>query len=122
MQVSNGTIWQAKGPLGELIKQPLPIKSAYWLAKLARQIGEQYAIIDQLRAKLIVQYGTDDGKGNTTIKPGDENWQAFASAFNELMEMTADLKGEKVKVPANDDLTVSPADLMALEEFVEVVV
>lgn len=119
MLVTNLEIWQAREPLQELLKEPWPVKTAYWLAKLARKCGEQYADIDGVRVKLIKQYGASGENGQVSISPDAPNWPQFAAQFNELMELTVDIPIDRVVLP-DSDLQVTPVALMALEPFVEV--
>lgn len=123
MQATNGDIWNAREALSELLKEKLPVKTAYWLAKLARKASEHLRDIDLMRVKLIREHGTADEKGNTEVKRDSEQWPAFEVAFNELMAETVELEGlpmEKITLPSDNGLCISAATLMVLEPFVEV--
>ena len=120
MKVTNGEVWQAREPLQSLLREPWPVKTAYWLAKLARKINEQVAVMEPVRVGLIRQYGTTDEKGQVSIKPGDPRWDEFVPAFDELMAQQEDLGIDKIILPASDEIRVTPAALLALEPFVEV--
>ena len=119
MQVENGVIFQAREPLAELLKERLPIKTAYWLTRLAKQVNEHYATIEDLRVRLITEYGTANGNKQVSVTPDNPKWPEFVAAFNELMAEQTEITVPKVKLPP-DGLQVTPATLMALEEFIEV--
>lgn len=121
MKVKNGDIWQAREPLQGLLKEAWPVKTAYWLAKLARKIGEHHRDIDQTRVKLIQQYGTANEQGSIEVKAGDENWERFAAEFNELMDVEVELENiDKIVLPNAEGVAVTPAAMLLLEPFVEV--
>lgn len=123
MRVTNGDIWAAREPLAELVKEVLPVKTAYWLAKLARKVAEHARDIEAVRVRLIREHGSADEKGNILVSPESEAWPAFAAAFNELMAEQVELEGlpmEKIALPSDNGLCVSAASLLALDAFLEV--
>lgn len=123
MQVSNADIWNARAAFDELLKERLPVKTAYWLAKLARKVGEQARDIETVRVKLVKDYGQPDEQGNVMVAPDSPQWVPFTTAYGELMAETVELEGlpaEKLLLPSDNGLHVSAATLLALEPFVEV--
>ncbi len=125
MQVTNGDIWQARGPLQEVLAVKWPIKTAYWLGKLGQEIDRHYGLLDQMRVKLVQQYGTE-GNGQFTISPESPEWVQFATEMNELMMIQVEIPYERIILPPRIDKDESkapeflPATLMALDPFVEV--
>lgn len=129
MQATNGEIWNAKAALQELIKEVLPVKTAYWLTKLVRKADEQLRDIEAVRVKLMNQYGQRGEDGNLVADAHNnvvmipENQAAFATTFNELLSETVEVEGlpmEKILLPSDNGLCISAATLLALEPFVEV--
>lgn len=120
MQVCNGDAWVAKAPLQELLKEPWPVKAAYSLARLGRRLNEQIAIIDEVRNRLINQYGEKGEKGQVTISAESPNWPQFIAAYNELMDEPVDIALDKIVLPDVEGLSVLPQTLMSLDAFVEV--
>lgn len=118
LTVRNGDVWAAKDALAELIKEPWPVKTAYGLAKLARRVGEQYSLIDQVRTGIIRQYGTTGENGQVSIQPDSEHWGEFVAAFNEMMNEEAVIECAKVRLP-DSRIELLPKLLMALEPFIE---
>ncbi len=122
MQVTNGDIWQARGALQTLLSEKWPVKTAYWLAKLARKLNDQYGVVDEVRVKLVRQYGTESN-GQFSIAPDSPQWEQFATEMNELMLVEVEIPIEKIVLPTSDKPDapqVQPATLMALDPFVEV--
>lgn len=121
LEVQNGEVYQAREPLQALLKQPLPVKVAYGLTKLARKIGEQYADIEAVRSKLIQQYGKETAKDQFAVEPSSEQWPEFVSAYNELMSEKVTLENVwRVTLPTNNGLEVTAEMLMRLEPFVAI--
>lgn len=121
MRVSNGDIWQAREAIGDLVKEKLPVKTSYWLAKLGRKVNEHIRDIEAVRVKLVHEYGTKDEQGNVSIPAGMPEVAKFLAAFGELMDETVEIEGiDRITLPTNTGLTITPAALMALEPFVEV--
>ena len=119
MQAKNGDVWQAREPLQELLKEPWPVKTAYGLARLGRRINEQAMLIEQVRTRLITQYGVANGAGQIAVTPDSPNWANFVTCFNELMDEDADIPLDKVILPDVEGLSLQPSILMALVPFVE---
>ncbi|MDO8673044.1 MAG: hypothetical protein Q7O66_16675 [Dehalococcoidia bacterium] len=131
MKATNGDIWEATSlggvppnqtppPLQELLGERWPVKTAYWLARLARKLGGLRADIDVVRTGLIRQHGTTGENGQTAIKPGDEHWTEFVEAHNELMSQEIDIEGiDKIALPGTNGCECKPLTLLALEAFVD---
>lgn len=120
MQVSNGDIWQARESMEVLLKEPWPVKTAYWLAKMARELRGHYADIDQVRTKLIIQYGIKNEKDQVAITPDSPQWPEFVTAYNELMSETVEIAANKITLPEREEVQLTPAVLMDLDPFVDV--
>jgi hypothetical protein len=118
MKVTNLDIWQAREPLQTLLEERWPVKTAYWLAKLARKLNEQRATIEAVRVKLVKQYGEQDERGQMQVKPDSPLWAAFACEFNDLLALEVEIDGEAVALPEVEGLTLKPETLLVLEPFV----
>jgi hypothetical protein len=120
VKVTNGAIYEAKEPLAGLLKERLPVKTSYWLTKMARQIGQHYSDIHETRMKLFAEYGDETRPGYFEVKAGSPRMAEFLAAQAELMAVEVELAQDKVKIVATDDLKVSAETLLALEDFVEI--
>ena len=120
MNVTNGDIFNARESLQTLLKERLPVKISYRLAKLAKKVNDQLTIIDEVRNGLVQQYGEKDEKGeNISIKVGSKNIALFLTDLNELMGQEVDIDSEIIKLP-EDGLTIEPSVLLALGKFIDV--
>ncbi len=127
MKVSNLQVWLAREPLETLIAemekaQPIPVKAAYRLMKLGRKLGPHVALIDEVRVKLIKEYGTPGENGQIVVKPESKSWEKFAAAWNELLGEDVELDSEKTILPLDEKYraNILVGALAALEPFLEV--
>lgn len=119
MNTTNGAVWQARPALQALCKEPWPVKTAYQLAKLTKEINDQYAVIEAVRTQLIERYGIPKEGGGHQILQGSENWQSFVSDFNALMAEEHTITKDVVTLP-NSDICIPPEILLALDAFVDI--
>ncbi len=145
MQVTNGDIWRALTPqvmdppeddrdpkkaevvpFQQLLREGWPVKTSYWLVKMARELGGHYADLSKVRTDLIVRHGAIDEKGQATIGSSSPDWPAFVAEYNELMSETVEITANKITLPNCEELPegkrphVTPLILMALDAFVDV--
>ena len=132
--VKNGDIFNARGPLQELIAIRLPVLTSYRLALMTNKLNEQLVVMEDVRRGLIQQYGTpDEGGRNLSVPEDSENYPAFMGEFSELMAVEVKIALEKVVLPQkvsatcdvchhnmDRDLEIESRILLALIEFVEV--
>ena len=119
MKITNGEIFNTKEPLDKLMAAKLPIKTCYQLAKIAKLLSDQIAIIGQMRDKLITTYGTLPEKGppRPQINPTDDAWPKFAEELGVLMSEEVELEFDVVKLPLS--IEIETYVIFALEKFVQ---
>ena len=120
MKLTNGEIFNAKVPLGQLSANKFPVKVSYGLAKLASKLNDQLQVIEKVRQGLIETYGEKDPENpkQTRVTPESENWLKFVEEYGELMSQEVEVVFDAVTLP--ETLEIEPAVLMALEKFVKV--
>ena len=120
MRISNSEIHNTVDPLRKLLMVKLPVKASLALIKLAKQLQPHQEIIQQVKDKLIANYGEEDKKrpGGAKIAPGMPGFSKFAEEFGILLGEEVEMEFEVVKLP--DTIEIEPYVLMALERFVEV--
>ena len=133
MKVSNGTIWRAREPLQALMKEKMPVKTAYQVARLAHKLADEAAAIDKVRTELVERYGQPNGKGakrvaselvelvdGKEVRTPNPNWEPFVEEFNALMGLETDLALDVERITLPVDVCVTPATLLGLESFITV--
>ena len=126
MQFMNGEIYGAVQALIKLSEKELPVKIAYWLARLSGKLNEPYKAINTVKNGLVTKYGTATAQG-LTIEPEDANWEAFTKDYNELMSEEIELDISPVVIPiilpekiGGELLSIPFNILVSLEKFVTI--
>lgn len=118
IRVKNGDIYSCRDALQRLLAHDdIPVKQAYWIAKFARKMSEEIALVEGQRVALIRKYGVEND-GQVTVEQNGENWVKFVQEHNELMDMETDLDVRTVQIP--DNVAIPIGDLMALDMFIEI--
>ena len=94
----------------------LSVMDAYRINRLVKKLNELNTEYDELKQKLLTQYGTPgEEEGTVVIQP--ENKEAFAGEYNDLIAIEHDLETEKLPFPNKIKDGISAADLNILELF-----
>lgn len=133
MKLTNGEIFDAQIPLAELAPQKMPVKISLAVLKLRELINPIARMVEEMRNKLIKEYGKDGPKGfsiqptilipdpeheGRLIQEANPKWPEFIKDFTEVRAVEVELDFNPIALPENVEL--SPAALMALEKFVKV--
>jgi hypothetical protein len=117
-----GTLAAAAPALGRLAAQPLPVKSAYTVAKLLKLAGAEIDLFTERRNALIQELGEekDGGQGEGRVVQVKPHYvPTFTARLTELAAIEVTLAVDPLDVTAlPDTITVSPADLVLLGPLV----
>lgn len=103
--------------LSKMMSKELSPVISFKLVKMVKAVNAEIEIFNGERIKLLEKYGTKSEDKSDYIIP-DENKDAFNKGISELLALEVDIAVEKVNL-ANEDIKISPADMMKIEEFVE---
>lgn len=103
--------------LSKMMSKELSPVTSFKLVKMVKAVNAEIEIFNGERIKLLEKYGTKSEDKSDYIIP-DENKDAFNKGISELLALEVDIAVEKVNL-ANEDIKISPADMMKIEEFVE---
>ena len=90
-------------PLQKLVREDLPLRTAYRLSKMVRRVNEE---LDFFKAK------------EAELKAKHE-YQVPVGEYNELLNLEIDWAEPKITIPLDDHITLSVADIEALTPFIE---
>jgi hypothetical protein len=106
----------------------LPVKTAYWLARLLVKINREAELYAKERQKLVDEYCDKDEKGiPVAAGPGQvkmvERRTEFVAKMTELADVDIEIGINKLTLNLNDIPTgvVSAQDLVGIESFIDVV-
>lgn len=132
MEVTNGDIYSSRDSLQIMVGMRLPIKVSLQVVKLVSQFNEVLEVVDQVRNRLVNDYGEPNKDGILEVVPPDDtrgrpkspNFEKFDAEFKELMAQTVEIGMKKIRLPSEVDgkpLQIEPSILMALGKFIDVV-
>lgn len=106
-----------------LMKKNLKGRTAFLLARIARELDKEYNSFNETRMKLVNKYAEKDGNGkvisnngNTQILP--EFIDDFNKEINELMNTTIQLNVTPIKLDDLSEVDFTPLEMFALEPFI----
>ena len=94
----------------------LSVMDAYRINRLVKKLNELNEEYTELKQKIFTQYGTP-GKEEGMVEIGQENREAFAGEYNDLIGIEHDLEMEMLMFPSKLEDGFSAADLNVLELF-----
>ena len=110
--------------INSLMNQSLKAKTAYKIARIAREIEKEYKLFDEARLKLINEYGKkdDDGQlieenGNYIINP--DNVVDYNNAADELLNTVIEINIEPIDVEELDGIELTPQQMIVLESYLK---
>ena len=94
----------------------LSVMDAYRINRLVKKLNELNKEFTELKQKIFTQYGTP-GETEGTVEIGQENREAFAKEYSDLVDIEHDLETEMLVFPSKLEDGFSAADLNIMEMF-----
>ena len=112
--------------LQKLAKKDFKAKLAWTIAKLLKLVENEIQGFNDTRMNLINKYGVKDAegqlitddKGNCKIEA--DSLEQFTNELNELLDTEVELNINKIDMNLLEDIDFTPADMVALEPFVDI--
>ncbi len=121
-------VWRTQGALPHLMnikrmgktgQEPLQANVSIKIARLARQLREEMALIVPIHTGLIEKFGEEDAvTKKKSVSQGNLNYDVFFQEFTEVLKQEIPWDLDPVELPG--DSLIDPAVLIDLEPFVEV--
>ena len=111
--------------LKELMSKPLKSRVAYKVARLAREVENEYRLYDEKRVDLIKKFANHDENGELVVDEegsfsvADENVAEFRKELMELMDVEIELNVDKVSLDELDGCDFTPNEMANIMVFVE---
>ena len=125
IEINVSTLIGCTDALNELIKKPLKIRTAYKIARLAREIQRELDLFNATKTALIKKYGEQDENGNLIINENNdykitpENKDAFLKEFQDMMEQKIKLNIEPLTLVELEEERFTPQEIGSIIEFIE---
>lgn len=114
------------GILRSLSARQLKGRVAYNIAKIIKQVENEFNLFSETRQKVIETYGKKDEQGNLEINPetneyvfeGD-NLQKVMDELNGLLDSTVSINANKIDLNDLETISFTPTEMNELECFIE---
>lgn len=103
--------------LKKINEQILPMRAAFQLARIIREVQKEYDAFDLARKKLFEMYGKVEENGSYKIEK--ENIEDFNKEINSLLEVNVQLNVEPVMLEDLENVNITPQDILYLEKFIK---
>jgi hypothetical protein len=103
-----------------LLKQPLPLKTAYKLRGVVKRVDEELGRYEEVRKKALQKYGNKKEDGTLELTETNQvqfepaKMQAFMMELGDLTNLDIDMPTIMIN-ELGDDIVLSAEDLMNLE-------
>jgi hypothetical protein len=122
MKVTLLQVQNAKESLTHLANMEFPIKAAYVLSKVIKELNDEYLSIEEFRVTLIKKYGAEVEGGNISVTPNTPEFEAFMQAFSEFLVTEVEIRSAPVQIDVTiPGLSVTSLDLLNSAPFIEFV-
>jgi hypothetical protein len=112
MKVKLAKIFESKEILIKVIDMELPIKTAYKLSKIVKEVEKEFIVVDEMRNKLIKKLGIEkDG----SISVPKEKEQEFYIEFTSLLNDETELNIEQINIDELENLNLTTKQIIAID-------
>ena len=126
MEITLRQVRDGQAALLKIINQPMDIKLAYRMKKIADQLITEINNIDKARRALIQKFGEEvrtgekgKEKGTGTFRVKDENMDRFQKEYEKSLEGKVQTSIEKIPYDCISGIKISPVELNSIEVFIE---
>ena len=116
MKISIAALINATQTFNKIIDKELSPVTSFKLVKLIKAINDEIEIFEKEKNKLLEKYGNKNEDGTYSIL--EENKELWNKDITDLLSLEVDIVGDKINL-ANEEIKISPADMMKIEEFIE---
>lgn len=124
IEISVSTLINCTDALNELIQKPLRTKTAYKIARLAREVSRELEIFNSAKNALIEKYGEHDENNqliteNNNYKIKEDVRADFVEEYQEMMQQNISLNIEPIALKELEDEKFTPQEISSILDFIE---
>ena len=125
MKVTLKDIVESQEVMRTLSNKPLRGRVAFKVARLLKKLEAELTTFNDTRVKLIESYAKKDEEGNYVTNDRNEyqfdqdNANKFVEEINKLLSEELDIDANPILVDEIEDLDFTPAEMAALEPFMD---
>ena len=109
----------------EISNKSVPVKTAFRIARLIRELDKENATFDESRRKIVEKYAErDEAGGMKQTEDGNVILQQnkIAECNGEMIDLlntTIEINAEKLHIDDLGDIELTPTQMLGLEAFIE---
>lgn len=124
IEINVSTLVNCTQALNELIKKPLKIRTAYKIARLAREVSKELELFNNTKNSLIQKYGEHDENNNlitenNNYKIREDKRKEFVEEYQDMMQQTIQLNIEPITLKELEDEKFTPQEISNIIDFIE---
>lgn len=104
--------------LFKILSNPMDIKLAYRMQKIAGQLETEIRTVEKLRIDLVKKHGKQDEKTGNYLVPPDK-MEALQKEYDGLLDVKVETNIQKIPFECLEGLKLSPLDMNAIIAFLE---
>jgi len=115
---------KAREALNLFMQEKLPVKLAYKIKKIYKEVDEELKILEESKDKLLDNYAEKDENGDLKNEDGfftipKMYREHFEKELNELNNMKIKISFTPIKEEEIENMEITPSTLLALEHFIQ---
>lgn len=122
IKVQLGELRNITEGLNEIGEVKLPIKTAYWIGRIAKKVHSEMETFEKIRLELIKKHALTDTDGQPVIEDGQyqfgDNRGEFEKEFMELATEEIEINVNPLKLDQFGGAEVEPTTLLRLDKFI----
>jgi len=125
IEIKLGEIMSSMDTMQKLANVSFKGKTAFQIARILKKLDDEIKTFNDTRSTLIQKYGVKDENGQLIVdeqgncKLQEDGVVDFNKELNELLNTTIEINANKLDVNSLDEGDFTPADMIALEPFIE---
>jgi len=118
MKIKIGLVIASQASLNKLLSLELPIKIAFRLNRLLKELQDPIKLAEDQRLVLVKKYGSEDEESGQ-VRVTEANMAEFVKQVTELHEEEIEISFKPIDVEDLGDAKLSAFEVNALESFVK---
>lgn len=125
IEISVSTLVDCTETLNELIQKPLKIRTAYKIARLAREIQKELELFETTKVSLVKKYGELDENGKPVIlengnyKIKSESSKEFLTEYQDMLTQKISLNIEPLSLEELEEERFTPQEISSIIDFIK---
>jgi len=117
IKIKLGELLNSREPMAKLLGKELPVKTAYKLSKLVKEVNNEFKNFEEQRQNLVKKHGKEDENSKSFTVP-KEKVEEFQNEINDLLKVEVEINQNPISVNDLASIQASPVDLAAMEKFI----